>query len=187
MFAESGEVPERDIVFAFFDGEERGKLGSLHYMSIVDTPYMIKRYEPPVLMLNFDMVGRVRENKVNVFGVKTSPLLSNWLDKGVTNTDLKLNKKALSGFNSDHLAFQAYGSPVLHFFSGYHLDYHTPRDITETVNFEGVANIVKLGFQVASQAAYYPGALAQHVRPGHPFSILAAKKLDLTHLSGEER
>ena len=170
--------PKRNIVFAFFDGEEKGKKGSLHYLSIVDTPYMIERHEPPALMLNFDMVGRMRDRRVQVLGVKTAPYWSRWLRSA---NDLDIQQTALSGFNSDHLAFLAYGSPVLHFFTGYHDDYHTIADESALINFDGIGRVANLGLSVLLKADAYAGALQSFVNSEKPFSVLAAEKLGLTH------
>ncbi|MEM7195904.1 MAG: M20/M25/M40 family metallo-hydrolase [Pseudomonadota bacterium] len=179
-------APKRNIVFAFFDGEEKGKLGSLHYLSIVDTPYMIKRYHPPVLMLNFDMVGRMRDQRLFVLGVSTAPY---WRDVLEANNSAKLNlsQSALSGFNSDHLAFLAYGSPVLHFFTGYHNDYHRPSDTVEQINFDGLRDVAELGLRIVTDVDRRETSLRRHVNDSRPFSRLAAEKLDLTHRLEDNR
>ena len=94
-------------------------------------------------MLNFDMVGRLNENRtLLVNGVGTS---TKWKDlvqeSNIYDFDLKTT---LSGFGaSDHTPFYNREIPVLHFFTGQHEDYHKPSDDFEKINIEGIYDISK--------------------------------------------
>ena len=45
---------------------------------------------------------------------------------------------------SDHTSFYNAHMPVLHFFTGTHMDYHKPTDDADKINFKGIADIVAL-------------------------------------------
>lgn len=129
----------RRIVLIAFNGEERGLLGAHEY---VDKP--IFPLEQTVAMLNMDMIGRLTENKLTVFGTGTSSAWDAWLDQAVMGTDLVLAKKTEGFGPSDHAAFYGKKIPVLHFFTGIHDDYHRPGDDWEKLNVPGMATVVDL-------------------------------------------
>jgi hypothetical protein len=146
-FVASGVQPRRRVVFAFFDGEERGLLGS-HYW--VKHPTLVNLRV--TLMINLDMVGRLRD-KVTVYGASTGDLLPDWLARANEGLGLELDlRRSITG-NSDHYPFYQAGIPVLMPFTGLHTDYHRPSDDIERVNFEGVAKIARLSYGVAAIAA----------------------------------
>jgi hypothetical protein len=133
----------RSVVFAAFTAEESGLIGSKAYVNAPPVPL-----SQTIAMLNMDMVGRLREKKLNVGGIGTSPefkQLVESLNKGVFA--LQLNE---DGFGpSDHSSFYSKQVPVLFFFTGSHEDYHKPSDTAEKINYEGEANIVTLVAEIA--------------------------------------
>lgn len=146
-FKASGVQPRRRVVFAFFDGEERGLLGSNYW---VKHPTLTGLRV--TLMINLDMVGRLRD-KVTVYGAPTGDLLADWLARANEGLGLELDlRKTITG-NSDHYPFYQAGVPVLMPFTGLHTDYHRPSDDIERVNFDGIAKIARLSFGVAAIAA----------------------------------
>jgi membrane-associated protease RseP (regulator of RpoE activity) len=110
-------------------------------------------------MLNFDMVGRLRNDKLLVFGVATAAEWPSILD--VANTQPKLAIAAQGdGFGpSDHSSFYARNIPVLHFFTDQHEDYHRVSDVPERINAGGEARIVALAERIARDAADRPTRL----------------------------
>ena len=143
-----GQKLPRRIVFIAFTGEERGLLGSAHYIK-----HPIVPLRDTVAMLNMDMVGRLRDNKLIVHGTGTAiefDLLVKRLNAG---HNFKLVKKP-SGFGpSDHASFYEKKIPVLHFFTGAHQDYHRPGDDFEKVNIEGIERVSLLVAEVAASIA----------------------------------
>lgn len=124
--------PRRSILFASFDAEEIGALGSLYFTK-----------EPPVplskiiAMVNLDMIGRLNDRTLIVSGYDTSPDWDGLLDKANEGMGLDL-KKSPGGFGgSDHTSFYKDNIPVLFFFTGAHDDYNTPNDDWERINVEG--------------------------------------------------
>jgi membrane-associated protease RseP (regulator of RpoE activity) len=110
-------------------------------------------------MLNFDMVGRLRNDKLLVFGVATATEWPSILD--VANTQPKLAIAGQGdGFGpSDHSSFYARNIPVLHFFTDQHEDYHRVSDVPERINAGGEARIVALAERIARDVADRPARL----------------------------
>ncbi|MCO5167111.1 MAG: M20/M25/M40 family metallo-hydrolase [Planctomycetes bacterium] len=144
-FVASGLQPRRRVVFAFFDGEERGLLGSTHYVEQATG-------ERVALMINLDMVGRLRR-AVTVYGANTGDRLAGWLEEANRPLGLELDLRRSMTPNSDHWPFYQRRVPVLMPFTGLHTDYHRPSDVVARLNVEGIARIARLCFGVAALAA----------------------------------
>jgi hypothetical protein len=134
------DPPPRRVVFIAFSGEERGLLGSRHY---VDHPLF--PLASTVLMVNCDMVGRLNaKNELTMIGTGSSPGFAELVDVLGKSGGLTIKKVSgmTDGFGgSDHQAFYAKGIPVLFAFTGVHGDYHRPSDDSERINFPGMARI----------------------------------------------
>jgi aminopeptidase YwaD len=145
-----GPRPARSILFIAFTGEERGLWGSAHFVAepTVDIESM-------VAMLNLDMVGRVTENAITVFGFGTAAEWDGIVDAANAELSSPLRiAKAPDGFGpSDHSSFHGAGLPVLHFFSNTHGDYHRPSDDWRTINADGLERIAELTTGVARRLA----------------------------------
>ncbi|QDT32560.1 M28 family peptidase [Thalassoglobus polymorphus] len=138
----------RRVVFIAFNGEERGLLGANEY---VDNP--IFPLEKTVAMFNMDMIGRLDENKLTIFGTGTSKVWDAMLDKSTEGTGIELIKKTEGFGPSDHAAFYGKKIPVLHFFTGIHEDYHRPGDDWEKLNVPGMAKIIEILEKVVLETA----------------------------------
>ena len=133
------ENPTRDrrnILFIAFSGEERGLLGSIYY---VNHPRF--ELEQTVAMLNMDMVGRLSNNELTIYGTGTASEFDGMLD--IMNSKLAFNIQRMpEGLGpSDHESFFRKGIPVLHFFTGLHDDYHRPSDDFDKINLQGMERI----------------------------------------------
>ncbi len=132
----------RDVVFAAFAAEEVGLLGST---ALVREPLPGMAPAGLVAMLNMDMIGRLRNNRVAVLG---SDSAEEWESLVEPICDSLAIRCALGGDGygpSDQTPFYAAGVPVLHFFTGAHEDYHKPADDVEHINAGGgvrIANVV---------------------------------------------
>jgi hypothetical protein len=113
----------RSLVVLGFDAEEKGLLGSRHYVENPFTPL-----NNTIAMINIDMIGRAGESGITVGGTGTSPEFEPLLNE--TNIDHNLNLKfSPEGYGpSDHASFYKEDIPVLFFFTGTHEDYHKPSD-----------------------------------------------------------
>ena len=126
-------------MFIAFTGEERGLLGSAHYVKEPLVPL-----EQTVAMFNMDMVGRLTDEKLTVFGTGTAKRWDAWIDAEAKERRFAISKKPEGLGPSDHSSFYAKRIPVLHFFTGTHNDYHRPTDDWEKINIEGIARVVDL-------------------------------------------
>ncbi|MEQ9570301.1 MAG: M28 family peptidase [Longimicrobiales bacterium] len=145
-----GPAPARPILFIAFSGEERGLLGSAHYVRNPTVPL-----DDAVAMLNMDMVGRLRDNTLTVFGMVTAPEWES-LVRGVNEARDAPFQLALlpDGYGpSDHSSFYGAGIPVLHFFTNTHTEYHRPVDDWDTLNGEGLDRIADLVADIAGTVA----------------------------------
>lgn len=141
----AGPRPARSVLFIGFNGEERGLLGSAHYVANPARPLA-----STVAMINLDMVGRLRANTLTVYGLGTAPEWNGVLDGAnpVSGPALTLSKLADGYGPSDHASFYGRGIPVLHFFTNTHTEYHRPSDDWETVNGPGIERIAAFGAEV---------------------------------------
>jgi len=137
MFGQRKEKLPRRLVFIAFTAEERGLIGSARYVKEPVFPL-----EKTIAMFNMDMVGRMKDNKLTVFGSGTSNRWKQHLDPLAKDYGLKLFKKPEGFGPSDHSSFYGKKIPVLHFFTGTHSDYHRPSDDWEKINFEGMEKVV---------------------------------------------
>ena len=137
--AQSGKKPRRRIVFMAFTGEERGLLGSKHY---VKNPRFA--LENTIAMYNLDMVGRLKDNKLAVYGTSTAKHFDAMVEELSKQMGFVLTKYE-GGFGpSDHSSFYSRKIPVLHFFTGTHTDYHRPSDDAEKLNIEGMRRVADM-------------------------------------------
>ncbi len=145
--AQSNPRPDRTIVFAAFSGEEVGLLGSRYYVEHPPFPLSTTK-----AMLNLDMVGRLRDNRLTVFGARSAQELSRIINDAARRTGLDIIESDAIG-RSDHMSFYNKKIPSVHFFTGSHPDYHRPSDTSDKVNTDGMARICDLVTAVAQNIA----------------------------------
>jgi hypothetical protein len=148
--------PRHSIVFANFTGEEEGLLGSQYFVDNSPVPL-----DSIVAMLNFDMVGRLRNDKLLVFGSGSATELSALLDSANVRAPTRFNiQGGGDGFGaSDNSSFYAKNIPVLHFFTDTHDDYHAATDDVEKINASGEARVVDLAFNTIKELDARPARL----------------------------
>jgi Tol biopolymer transport system component len=138
LAARKGELT-RDVIVALFSGEEAGLLGSTQY---VRTHAAL--LSDSVAMLNLDMVGRLRDNRIEVLGSDTAPEWSPMVTTACAAQGLECIPSNEGFGSSDQAAFYTAGLPVLHFFTGSHGDYHKPSDVAAHINAAGAATVAGL-------------------------------------------
>jgi len=136
--ARSNSKPARTIVFAAFSGEELGLHGSRHYVS--HPPFSISSTKA---MLNLDMVGRLRNNHITVFGARSAQELSPIITEEASKLALHITESDGIG-RSDHMSFYTKKIPAVHFFTGTHADYHRPSDTWDKLNIDGMEKVADL-------------------------------------------
>jgi len=141
-----GPRPARSILFLTFTGEERGLWGSAHFVAnpTIDL-------ESAIAMLNLDMVGRVMDDGLTIYGFGTAEEWDGIVDAANAGlSDPFVVGKAPDGYGpSDHSSFYGEGIPVLHFFSNTHVDYHRPSDDWWKINVDGMERVAELTTAVA--------------------------------------
>jgi Peptidase family M28/PDZ domain/PA domain len=148
-FAKSEKKPGRRLVFAAFSGEERGLLGSAWY---VDNPLF--PIEKTVAMINYDMIGRLRDDKLTIFGTGTAAVFDAVLDKAnETEPKLVLDRQPSPFAGSDHMPFVRVSVPVMFFHTGLTDIYHTPEDDYETLNIPGMNRVIDFTERVTRELA----------------------------------
>jgi hypothetical protein len=144
--------PKRGILFMDFAGEELGLLGSTYWVAHPTRPL-----DKAVAMINMDMIGRIKDEKVYVGGVGTGSTFKQTLeDSSRKEPSLKLEYSQGGYASSDHTSFVSKKIPVLFFFSGLHADYHKPSDTWDKINSKSAAELLDLVDSVAVQLADAP-------------------------------
>ena len=153
---ESREPFSRSILFVAFAGEEMGLLGSKHFVENMGIdPSAVN------LMINLDMVGRMKDgNGLQIAGVGTAAGLRDTVLAYADTSAVRLAFTSEGYGPSDHSSFYGKNIPVLSVTTGAHLDYHTPDDTPDKLNYEGMVKVGDLLFNVISSAANSSARLA---------------------------
>ncbi len=147
-FCQSGQRPRRTILFMGFSGEERGLLGSEHFVTHAPVPM-----KDVVAMVNLDMIGRLRDGSLEVGGVGTSPGFRALAEQALTAQGLKASYDPSGYGPSDHASFYGAKVPVLFFFTGLHDDYHRPGDDFDKFEAAGASKVARAAFLCAEAIA----------------------------------
>jgi Peptidase family M28/PDZ domain/PA domain len=142
----------RGILFASFAGEELGLLGSAEWVKKPTRPL-----DKAVAMLNMDMIGRIKDEKVYIGGVGTGSTFQGVLDQAKGKSAFKIEYSPSGYASSDHTSFVSRHIPVLFFFSGLHSDYHKPSDTWDKINAEAALRLLDMVDSVSEQLAAAPG------------------------------
>jgi hypothetical protein len=159
--------PRHSVVFVTFSGEEEGLLGSQYFVENSPVPV-----DSIVAMFNFDRVGRLKDDKLFVYGTGSASEFPALVDSANLKLVPALNiQGGGDGFGaSDHSSFYAKNIPVLHFFTDSHADYHRATDDVEKINVAGEARVVNLAFDMIKSVDMRPSRLT-FVRSTRPSRI----------------
>jgi peptidase M28-like protein/PDZ domain-containing protein len=142
---------DRGILFASFAGEELGLLGSAEWVKEPTLPI-----GKAVAMLNMDMIGRIKDDRVYIGGVGTGSTFREMLEKAKVQSVFKVEYSEGGYSSSDHTSFVTKKVPVLFFFSGLHSDYHKPSDTWDKINADSAVHLLDVVSGVALQLAEAP-------------------------------
>ncbi len=134
----------RGILFAAFAGEELGLQGSSYF-----TRNPTVSLDNTIAMLNLDMIGRLRDDKLYIDGVGTSSLFRTELDELGRSEGIELAYSPSGYGSSDHMSFTSKAIPSLFFFTGLHKDYHRPSDDWDEINQKGAERVLRLAYLMA--------------------------------------
>jgi hypothetical protein len=139
---------KRSILFMDFAGEELGLLGSAEWVKEPTRPL-----DKAVAMINMDMIGRIKDDKVYIGGVGTGSTFKSVLEQAEKEAPFKFESSPSGYSSSDHTSFVTKKIPVLFFFSGLHSDYHKPSDTWDKINGTSAARLLDMVENVAEQLA----------------------------------
>ena len=139
---------QRGVIFSFWSGEELGLIGSARYAA---KPTV--NLSNVVAYLNFDMVGRLRDNKLTLQGVGSSSAWKKLIERRNVLAGFDLTLQQDPYLPTDTTSFYPKGIPVLAWFTGSHKEYHRPGDDTHTLNFEGLERITKFAGNIVRDLA----------------------------------
>ena len=142
---------QRGVIFALWSGEEIGLLGSAAFGEKPPVP-MAK----VVAYVNFDMVGRLRDNKLTLQGVGSSKVWRKVIEKRNVVAGFNLTLQDDPYLPTDTTSLYPKRVPVLNFFTGSHEDYHRPTDTADKLNAEGMERIAKFAQQIVLDLANAP-------------------------------
>ena len=142
------QSPRRTILLAFWDDEEQGMLGSKHW--VTDPTSDLKQIK---FMINVDMIGRLRENRMEIIGTRTASGLRHWISERNQRSNLELLFKWNLKADSDHHTFFKQNIPVLMLHTGLHDNYHRPSDDSNTINAAGLEQVSRFLFELTTDLA----------------------------------
>ena len=153
-----------------FGGEEEGLLGSKFYTNNPAFPL-----DKTAAMINLDMVGRLKDDKLIIQGVDTAPQFAPVIDRLSKQAGFQISKKA-GGFGpSDHSSFYSKKVPVMHFFTDIHSDYHKPSDdLSLPMDLAAVEKFTRANYLIAKSIADDP--VDPTWKPGSFFGKVFGKK-----------
>jgi len=138
----------RNVLLGLWSGEELGMLGSGAFAARPPVPIdQIAAY------LNFDMVGRMQDNKLAVQAAGTSPVWSKILEQANVAAGFNLQVQQDPNQPTDVSTFNQAGVPSLAFFTGAHVDYHRPSDTADKINYEDLDRVVGFASSIARRLA----------------------------------
>jgi len=165
--------PRRPILIAFWDGEEKGLLGSYHFVRVKPASVAGMKI---VFSVNLDMIGRLRGERLEVYGARTAAGLRSAVvaaNNRPGGQPLELAFDWAIEDDSDHYPFIAAGIPTVMFHTGLHDQYHRPSDDVHLVNFPGIEPVARLALEFVTAVADDPG-------PARPFRDRARQESDAT-------
>jgi hypothetical protein len=143
----------RHLVLAFWSGEELGLLGSAAFVAKPPMPL-----DQLAAYVNYDMVGRVNDNKLTVQATGTSGTWPKLLEQANVAAGFDLTLQEDPYQPTDVSSFNGAGVPCLTFFTGAHQEYHKPSDTADKINYEDLARVGEFGAAIVKRLMDAPDA-----------------------------
>lgn len=162
----SEQPPQKNMMFIAFSGEELGLLGSRFFVDQMQIPS-----DSVAAMINLDMIGRLTDNALTIFGTGTSNRWDEILGAVESETDSLTITRSPSGTGaSDHTSFYESEIPVLHYFTGTHTNYHRPSDTADKVNYRGIVSVTDHVTNVVGELDSYDASEIEFSESTNPHS-----------------
>ncbi len=146
---------QRNVLLGFWSGEELGLIGSSAFSTTPPVPL-----ETIAAYLNFDMVGRMQDNKLTVQATGSSPAWGKIIEQANVAAGFDLAVQEDPYQPTDVATFNAAGIPSLSFFTGTHADYHKPSDTADKIDYEDLDRVVDFAAAIARRIEDTPAAPA---------------------------
>ena len=166
--------PKRSVLFAFWDAEEKGLLGSEHWTSHPTVPLAKVR-----LAVNIDMIGRLRKDSLQVYGSRTAAGLRRFVSEHNVQSQLNIDFDWDLLRDSDHYPLARRRIPFVMPYTKKHYDYHRPSDDIEKLNYEGIERIGRFVFRMVVDAANRPTLPVFRAKSFQENNRLRDKKADV--------
>ena len=147
----------RDLVLVGFSGEEQGAAGAVAF---VRKPPGGLATKDILAMIDLDMVGRMRDDTLQVFGADTAPEWTELLSGACNAAGVDCIPATGGGLGgADRAPFFEAGIPAIHFFTGVHGDRHKPSDTPDKLNATGMAQVARIAEHLARDVSVLGGRL----------------------------
>lgn len=139
----SRQPRRRNVMLTLWSGEEFGLIGSSAFMATPPIPTdRIEAY------LNFDMVGRMQDNKLTVQALGTSPVWAKIIEQANVSAGFDLQLQQDPYQPTDVASFNLASVPCLTFFTGTHADYHRPTDTADKIDYADLDRVVRFAASI---------------------------------------
>jgi Zn-dependent M28 family amino/carboxypeptidase len=162
----AGQPRRRNVLLSWWSGEELGLIGSSAFVASPPVPVdQIAAY------FNFDMVGRMQDNKLTIQAIGTSASWAKLIEQANVTAGFDLLLQQDPYQPTDVASFSLAGVPSLNFFTGTHVDYHRPTDTADKIDYEDLDRIVTFATAIARRVEDTAEAplfvkVEQQVQPG---------------------
>ncbi len=147
----AAEPRGRNVLLAFWSGEEIGLVGSAAYVNSPAVPL-----DQLAAYVNFDMVGRMQDNKLTVQATGSSASWAQLLERANIAAGFELLVQPDPYQPTDVASFNLAGVPCLNFFTGTHVDYHKPTDTADKIVYEDLDRIVAFAAAIVRRVEEIP-------------------------------
>ena len=149
----AGQPRKRNVLLQFWSGEELGLIGSNAYVNAPLVPL-----DQLAAYVNFDMVGRMQDNKLTVQATGSSPVWARLVEQVNIAAGFDLQVQQDPYQPTDVASFNQAGVPCLNFFTGTHVDYHKPGDTADKINYEDLDRVVEFAAAIVKRLGDSPDA-----------------------------
>ncbi|HUE85983.1 MAG TPA: M20/M25/M40 family metallo-hydrolase [Vicinamibacterales bacterium] len=149
----SKEPRRRHILLGFWSAEEIGLIGSTAFVNQPPVPI-----DQLAAYFNFDMVGRMVDNKLTVQATGTSPVWNRLIEQANVTAGFDLVLQPDPYQPTDVATFNGAGVPSLSFFTSTHTDYHRPGDTADKINYEDLDRIADFAAAIVKRLGDAPEA-----------------------------
>jgi hypothetical protein len=137
---------KRNLLIALWSAEEIGLIGSKAFVSAPPVPVsQIAAY------VNFDMVGRMTDNKLAAQATGSSPVWASMIERANVRAGFDIAIQPDPYQPTDVSSFNEAGVPSLNFTTGAHTDYHKPSDTADKINYDDLDRVVDLAAEITRQ------------------------------------